>query len=456
LVGRHRRGGARLSIPWGALSGYLLGVFLGALDTSVLGPIFPLLEHAFHTTLAWTAWTVTVYTVAYVASTVLAGGLGDRLGHRRILLYGVLAFGVASLLAALSISLPMFLLARLVQGAGAGAVYPNAQAEGLRYFPRERQGLALGIFGAVFGVASIIGPVVGGALGQYVGWPWVFAINAPLALGVWLMVRQVHDREPLPAPQRVPDWLGGLMFSGALAGILLTLAASGPIRWVCLLVGLALLWGLRQRLVRVPVPFLNLSPLGNWSGVALIIGSALVGLDLSASVFVPTLAQEGLHFSVLSSGLALLPAAFTGALLAGAGGIMVDRVGPRRVLMLGLLLATIGGVLLAWPPLDATRFFIAMVSLGGGTALTMGAPLNKLGIALYRRDETGQALGLMAVFRSVGLAVGPVVLTLASAARGFTGLFGLMAVVSLVGVILFSTIVDPTLGPHTDSASSSP
>jgi MFS family permease len=173
-------------------------------------------------------------------------------------------------------------------------------------------------------------------------------------------------------------------------------------------------------------------------------------------VFVPTLAQVGLHFSVLSSGLALLPAAFTGAVLAGAGGVMVDRVGPRRVLMLGLLLATIGGVLLAWPPLDAVRFFIAMVSLGGGTALTMGAPLNKLGIALYRRDETGQALGLMAVFRSVGLAVGPVVLTLASAARGFTGLFGLMAVASLVGVILFSTIVDPTVGSNPGSASSVP
>ena len=147
---------------------------------------------------------------------------------------------------------------------------------------------------------------------------------------------------------------------------------------------------------------------------------------------------------MLASGLAVLPAAFTGAVLAGVGGIMVDRVGPRRVLVAGLLLATVGGVLLAWPPLTLGRFFGAMVALGAGTALTMGAPLNRLGLLLYASHEAGQALGLMAVFRSLGLAIGPVVLTLAMAVHGFSGLFGLMAAASLVGVILFSTVVDPT------------
>ncbi|MDA8198330.1 MAG: MFS transporter [Thermaerobacter sp.] len=445
---RRARGGGQnrepLKLNWGRLSAYLLGVFIGALDTSVLGPIFPLLERAFHTTLAWTAWTVTVYTVAYVASTVLAGGLGDRLGHRRILAYGIAGFGVASLLAALSTSLPMFLVARLIQGAGAGAVYPNAQAEGMTYFPEDRRGLALGIFGAVFGVASIVGPVVGGAIGQYLSWPWVFAVNVPLALLVWRLVRRVREPEPTRAGSVVPDWVGGVLFSGLLAAVLLTLSSVGSARYGLLAVGLVLLVVFVRRQRHTPVPFLNVTPLANWSGLALVAGAALVGLDLSASVFVPTLVQRTLGFSVLSSGLALLPAAFTGAVLAGVGGVMVDRVGPRRVLMLGLLLATVGGVLLAWPPLTLGRFFGAMVALGAGTALTMGAPLNRLGLALYGRHEAGQALGLMAVFRSLGLAIGPVVLTLAMVVHGFSGLFGMMAAASLAGVILFSTVVDPT------------
>ncbi len=425
----------------------MLGVFIGALDTSVLGPIFPLLEHAFHTTLQWTAWTVTVYTVAYVASTVLAGGLGDRLGHRRVLAYGIVAFGVASLLAALSTSLPMFLVARMIQGAGAGAVYPNAQAEGMKQFPENRRGLALGMFGAVFGAASIIGPVVGGAIGQYLSWPWVFAINVPLAAIVWRMVRRGQEPEAIHTGRAVPDWVGGAVFSGLLAAALLTLSSVGPVRYGILAAALVLLAVFVGRQRRMPVPFLNLTPLANWSGLALVAGAALVGLDLSASVFVPTLVQRALGFSVLSSGLALLPAAFTGAVLAGVGGIMVDRVGPRRVLMLGLLLAAVGGVLLAWPPLTVGRFFGAMVALGAGTALTMGAPLNRLGLGLYGSHEAGQALGLMAVFRSLGLAIGPVVLTLAMVVHGFSGLFGLMAAASLAGVALFSTVVDPSAAP---------
>ena len=439
-----RRGprGEPLHVSWTRLTAYLLGVFVGALDTSVVGPIFPLLERAFHTTLAWTAWTVTIYTVAYVSSTVLAGGLGDRLGHRRMVGYGVAAFGVASLLAALSPSLPVFLAARLIQGAGAGAVYPNAQAEGLKQFPQSRQGLGLGIFGAVFGVASIVGPVLGGAIGQYLSWPFVFALNVPLAALVWRLVTQLDDSDTVAEARAVPDWVGGLLLSGVLAAVLLALAASGAVRYPLLAAAVLLGLAFYRRQQRVRVPFLNLRPLADGSGVALVIGAALIGLDLAAAVFVPTLVQRDLHFSVLSSGLALLPAAFTGAALAGAGGIMVDRVGPRKVLMLGLALATVGGVLLAWPPLTAIRFFPAMVALGAGTALTMGAPLNRLGMALYRADEVGQALGLMAVFRSLGLAVGPVVLALAMAVHGFTGLFGLMAASSLAGVILFSTLVD--------------
>ncbi len=444
MKARGRRGREPLRVNWARLSAYLLGVFIGALDTSVLGPIFPLLERAFHTTLAWTAWTVTLYTVAYVASTVLAGGLGDRLGHRRMLAYGIAAFGVASLLAALSPSLPQFLVARLIQGAGAGAVYPNAQAEGMKYFPENRRGLALGIFGAVFGVASIVGPVVGGAIGQYLSWPWVFAINVPLALIVLRMIRWGQAPDPTPAGAAVPDWVGGILFSCLLVAVLLTLSDVGPVRYGLLaaaVVLLAVFWA-RQR--RTRTPFLNLTPLASRSGLALVAGAAVVGLDLSAAVFVPTLAQRSLGFSVLASGLAVLPAAFTGAVLAGVGGIMVDRGGPRRVLVAGLLLATAGGVLLAWPPLTLGRFFGALVALGAGTALTMGAPLNRLGLLLYASHEAGQALGLMAVFRSLGLAVGPVVLTLAMAVHGFSGLFGLMAAASLMGVILFSTVVDPT------------
>lgn len=422
------------------LSVYLIGIFIGALDTNVLAPVFPLIMHGFHIRLAVAAWTITAYTVAYIASTVLSGALGDKLGHKKLFLWGIVAFMLASLLAAVSPTFWVFMLARVIQGAGAGAVYPNAQAEGIREFPPERRGMALGIFGAVFGLASVLGPTLGGALGQFFGWPAVFLVNVPIALLVLVMSRRlgpskVHDRA-------MPDWKGGTSFAVLLAAGLLTIMAPGVERLIAGAIAVVALIFFIQRERRARTPFLDPGPLGNQSGVAMMIGAALIGLDMSAAVFVPTLVQRDLHFSVLASGLALLPAAFSGAILSGVGGVLVDRVGPRRILVVGLIAGAIGGLLLAIPPLSFTRFLIAMVFFGLGTAFTMGAPLNRMALALYRDDQTGEALSLVAVFRGIGLAAGPIILTSAQVVHGFEGMFGSVMVASLLGVVAFLFVPD--------------
>ena len=431
------------SSPGAAASGlpiYLTGVFIGALDTGVLGPAFPLIAHGFAISLAWTAWTITVYTVAYVACTVLAGALGDRYGRRRVFAWGVLAFGLASALAAVSGAFWVFLAARALQGAGAGAVYPNAQAEGIRHFPEARRGMALGLFGAVFGLASIIGPNVGGALAQYLGWRWVFLVNIPVALLVLLLVPRLP---PSPRSRRpMPDWLGGLAFAGLLASALLAVALGGPSRLGAAVVALGLLtlFVLRQRGARTP--FLDPTPLAGTSGVAMMLGAAMIGVGMSAAIFVPTLAQVVLHFSVLASGAALLPAAVSGAVLAAAAGVMVDRIGPRRVLLAGLAAGVVGGILLASPRLALVTFVVAMLALGVSTAFTMGAPLNRMALALYHDEQAAEALSLIAVCRAVGLAAGPVILTLLQARYGFTGMYGGVAVAALLGLLLFCLVPD--------------
>ncbi len=420
------------------LTVYLLGVFIGALDTNILGPVFPMIARSFHVTLEGAAWTVTAYTVAYIGSTVMAGALGDRLGHRKVFIWGVAMFAIASLTAALSRDFALFVIARIVQGAGAGAVYPNGQAEGLKQFPPEKRGMALGMFGAVFGMASIIGPTLGGVLGQFFGWPAVFIINLPIALIVLGMLRKAPPSETTARP--LPDWLGGASFSAGLASTLLVLMGQGWTRLVFLVLALGFfgLMAYRQRVARTP--FLDAKPLANKAGIAMMVGAGLIGLDMSAAIFVPALVQSALHYSVLDSGLALLPAAFTGALLAGVGGVLVDRIGAKRLLAIGLFAAAVGGVLLAWPPLTFTRFILAMVALGLGTAFTMGAPLNHLALNLYKPEQAGEALSLMAVFRATGLAAGPILLTAAKVFDGFTGMYSVVAIASLIGVLVFLAV----------------
>ncbi len=428
-------GGRKVRPNYKVLSVYLLGVFVGALDTNVLGPVFPVIARSFHVNLEVAAWTVTAYTVAYIASTVLSGALGDRLGHRKVFVWGIILFAVASVTAASSREFMLFMIARIVQGAGAGAVYPNGQAEGLKEFPPEKHGMALGMFGAVFGLASIVGPTLGGILGQVFGWPAVFIVNLPIALVVLVMLRNTPPSTVTARP--LPDWLGGASFSAGLASILLVIMGQGLVRVVFLVLSIVffglMVW--RQRVA--PTPFLDSKPLANKAGIAVMVGAALIGLDMSAAIFVPTLVQSDLHFSVLQSGLALLPAAFTGALLAGAGGVLVDRMGAKKILSVGLLAAAMGGILLAWPHLTFFRFILAMMALGLGTAFTMGAPLNRLALDLYQSHQAGEALSLMAVFRAVGLAAGPILLTAAKVVHGFTGMYGTVAVASIIGALVF-------------------
>lgn len=433
---------------------YLIGVFIGALDTNVLGPVFPLIAHTYRISLTWTAWTITAYTVAYIASTVLAGAVGDRSGHKRVFIGGIIAFGVASALAAMAPTFWIFLIARAIQGLGAGAVYPNAQAEGIKQFPVEKRGMALGIFGAVFGLASILGPVLGGFLGQLFGWPSVFIVNIPIAMAVIGLTGRIPASAV--ADRRVPDWVGGVSFSLMLAGFLLFVMIPGSLRWVFLLatVGFSGTFWLRQR--TASTPFLDTKPLSNNAGIAMMVGAALIGMDMASAIFVPTLAQKSLGLSVLDSGLSLLPAAFAGAVLSGVGGMMVDRTGPRKVLVIGLLAGALGGLMLALRPLSLVEFFVAMVALGLATAFTMGAPLNRMALGLYRDDQAGEALSLMAVFRGIGLAAGPIILTSAEAYHGFTGMFGSVCVASLVGVASFLMVPDVRPKPRTKVGAARP
>lgn len=419
------------------LTVYLVGVFIGALDVNVLGPALRLIAHGFGTTLAWTAWTVTAYTVAYVASTVLAGPLGDRLGHRRLFTLGATLFGVASLGAALSPTFATFIVARIIQGAGAGAVYPNAQAEGIRQFPPERRGTALGIFGAVFGLASVIGPNAGGALAQFYGWPAIFLVNVPIIALVLFLARRLPESKT--TRQDVPDTVGGISFGVLLASALLALALSSDLRFVLAAVAVlaALVFVHRQR--TSAFPFLNPAPFREAQGPVLLIGAALIGLDMSSAVFVPTLAQETLHMGVFASGLALMPAAVSGAILAGAAGVGVDRIGPKPILLTGLVAAALGGVLLADPSLSFGLFILAMVFFGIGTAFTMGAPINRMALSLYPEAQAAEALSLVAVFRSVGIASGPILLTMAMAWKGFEGMYGTVALASVLGFALFAS-----------------
>ena len=195
-----------------------IGVLMGALDIAIVGPALPALRAAFGVDDRALSWIFMVYVLFNLVGTPLMAKLSDTFGRRSIYVMDVVLFALGSLVVALAQGFPMLLLGRGIQGLGAGGIFPVASAVIGDTFPPEKRGSALGLIGAVFGLAFIIGPILGGVLLMF-GWRWLFIINLPVALIVIaLSLRLLPATRP---PQRKPfDWLG----MAALALLLSSLA----------------------------------------------------------------------------------------------------------------------------------------------------------------------------------------------------------------------------------------
>ncbi|MBX6377516.1 MAG: MFS transporter [Clostridia bacterium] len=400
------------SAPFRLLVPLLAGVFLGAMDNSIVAPALLSIGRDLRAPEPWIVWTVTVYSLLYATGMPLLGKLGDRWGRRRLFLAGVGLFGVGSLVAGLAPTFPVLLAGRAIQALGAGGIFPVAQAEASRLFPPERRGMVLGLFGATHGLAGILAPNIGGLILDLGSWHGIFLINVPLALLIVLMALRLPAAPPVATPSRLD--VGGAVLTSAvillaMAGI--TLLNPPSAAGVALLVaGLLLVWPLWRRERLQEHPFLDVRFLTRPETVRVLVLSGMTGVAITLMIYVAGFAQEVLGLTPGGSGYSLTPGALAGALVAGAGGVLVDRVGPRRVLALGLGLAVVGTALLGLWVTDLFRYIVAMLFLGASVGLTMGTPLNYMVLNLVEEGEAASALAELSVFRSLGVVVGPVLL----------------------------------------------
>ena len=167
-----------------------MGVFAGALDLGVLSPALPALSAAFGVGAREIAWVFTLYLLANVVAIPITTQLADRYGRRPIYILCVATFALGSVMAILAPTFPVFLLARAIQAAGAGGIFPVATAAIADRIPQERRGAALGLVAATWGLAAIIGPLFGGVVTHFLSWHWIFAANLPLAAVVIFLARR--------------------------------------------------------------------------------------------------------------------------------------------------------------------------------------------------------------------------------------------------------------------------
>ncbi len=425
----------------------MLGVFLGAADLNLIAPGLRAIDVASHVSAGAGAWLVSVYGIVYAVGLPIAGALGDRHGRRLVFVGGAVLFGLGSLLAGLGGSFGMLLLARGVQALGAANLIPLATAEIGAAFPKSRRGALLGLMGAVYGIAAVIAPPIGGVLVAYAGWHWLFLVTVPLAAAVALLALFTFPApvEVRPAPV---DVLGALLTAACVGAMLIGFEflrrGSLPVGVASLVFGMLLLpnLGFWERSASGSI-FGSLDLRG---GLGLAYAAGLLGAaGMVLAFFVPLYAMRGLQFSEVQSGLALLPMAIAAALTSWLGGEFTDRIGPTPVLAAGFLLLAVGGY--AIPVLGGTvGLGLGLLLIGAGVGLIMGAPLQYLVLGLAPKGQSSSAVAMLGTFRALGTAAGPVLY--ASFLPAFSQLFEAAAGVGIAGLLASLMLWGTRRGPN--------
>jgi MFS family permease len=439
-----------------------VGVLLAALDIAIVGPALPAIRDAFAVEPRWLPAVFSVYVLFYVIGTPLLAKRSDRYGRRRVFVESLALFGLGSLVAAAAWSLPMLLIGRAIQAFGAGGLLPVAAAVIAETVPLERRGRTLGLIGAVFGAAFLLGPLLGGLLLRF-SWRWLFLVNLPvvialLAVGARLLPQAVR------AEQRRFDALGAALLAVVLAalvagiGQLDTTALATSLQslrvWPCfalIAVVAPLLWSVEKRAADpVLSPTMLASPQLRVVGViAIAVGGVEAGM-----VFLPDIAVLNFGVDAATASLTMLPLVLTLTVGAPLAGWLLDLIGPRTIVQFGLTLTVAGLLSFALLPLDWRNFYLAGVLVGFGMSALLGAPLRY--IALQEAGESRRAAGQglltlsVCIGQLIGAAViGGVVGSASDALPGYRHAMLTVAVACGVALVLSAALRGRVMGRET-------
>jgi EmrB/QacA subfamily drug resistance transporter len=379
----------------------ILGSGVVFLDGTVVNVALPAIGRDLGSTLAEQQWIVEAYLLALGSLMLVGGSLGDLLGRRGVFAAGIGGFGVCSLACAAAPSTTALILARGVQGIAGALLVPNTLALIMDTFSAEERGAAIGTWTAWSGIATVVGPVGGGLLLGVASWRWIFAINvAPVLATLWLLrsTPAVECR-----PQTPIDWAGASLCALGLGGIVLALTEQQRLGWSdplvvsALVVGVALFVGflLWERRARDPMLPLSLFRIRNFSAGNAATLAVYAGLGV-ATLFVVLFLQQVAGWSALAAGAALMPITLLLFALSRRFGALAERLGPRRFMAGGPLLAGCGLLLLL--RVDAAPSYVSdvlpgVLVFGLGLALTV-APLTATVLGAAGTAHAGVASGV--------------------------------------------------------------
>jgi EmrB/QacA subfamily drug resistance transporter len=390
--------------------------FMTILDVAIVNVAIPSIQRDLDIAEATVQWVITAYAITFGGFLLLGGRMADLLGRRRIFVLGLTIFTLASLVCGLASSAGVLIGARAVQGVGAAIISPAALSIVTTTFAEgSERNKALGIWGALGGSGAAVGVLLGGILTKYLGWEWIFFVNVPVGVVVFLLTRPVVPESRADLGHRRFDAAGAVTVTGGLALLVYAISKAPDVGWATgrtiglLIASVALLAvfvlvELRSRAPLVPFGVFRIRTLTGANIVGFLMGAALY-----ANFFVLTLyVQQILGWSALKTGLTFLATAATTVIWAGVAQSLVTKVGPRLVMTTGLAvlaLSMLGYTRLPvhghyWPDLLPIYLVVALAIAFAFVPVTIA------GFIGVPAEQAGLVSGLLNTTQQIGGAVG--------------------------------------------------
>jgi EmrB/QacA subfamily drug resistance transporter len=399
--------------PWNALWAMLVGFFMILVDSTIVSVANPTIMDKLQTNYDAIIWVTSAYLLAYAVPLLVAGRLGDRFGPKNLYIIGLVVFTLASLWCGLSGSIETLIAARVVQGIGAALLTPQTLSTITRIFPPERRGVAMSVWGATAGVATLVGPLAGGLLVDHLGWQWIFFVNVPIgAIGIGLAVWLIPV---LPTSKHQFDWLGVALSGVAMFLVVFALQEGqshswAPWIWAMIGGGVVMMavfvyW----QAVNKKEPLIPLRIFRDRDFSLSNVGTAVIGFAIVALI-VPLMfyAQAVCGLTPTRSALLTAPMAIASGVLAPFVGKLVDRAHPRPIIGFGFSTLAIA---LTWLSIEMTpttpiwRLLLPLAAMGVGMAFIF-APLAATATRNLPPQLAGAGSGVFNATRQVGSVLG--------------------------------------------------
>ncbi len=399
--------------PWWAMWAICLGFFMLLVDMTIVSVATPALVRGLHTDVNSVVWVTSAYLLAYAVPLLITGRLGDRFGPKNLYLAGLALFTVSSAWCGFTGTIDQLIIARVFQGLGAALMTPQTMAIITRIFPPARRGQAMGMWGAVAGVAALVGPILGGVLVDAFGWEWIFFINVPVGIVGLLLAWRLVPKLPTH-PHRFD--IAGVALSAAGMFLLVFGIQEGQTYdwsatvWAFIGIGIAIFLGFvywQRRNTGEPLVPLGLFRDRNFSlaNVAITaVGFAITALGFPLMLY----AQDVRGLSPTRSALLLVPMAVLSGALAPFVGRMADRTHPRYIAGFGLLCFPLSMVWLSlvMKPDAAIWALLLPIALLGVANGFMWSPLSTTATRNLPMAQAGAGSGVYNTTRQIGAVLG--------------------------------------------------